>query len=150
MARIAARIVVLIGALALAACATSGRPSSGAVTAALDKVPPTGIYNVDDVIIETRSQDRLLVTAASIGDYSMADVVRVIFCRVDRYAESGGFKGWRAGRATQTIGSSDPTPQVVFVNIQLYRENVPAEAQVWQKDHCAALDGDRFVDELEV
>lgn len=127
-------IAALASSLALGLPALAGSSSLDAANARLGQVPPGGITQVKDVEIDHFAESRVSAIAIMArGRFTNDDMMNVLKCAVDRFAESKGFDEW-ALNINNVSGT--PTKTKYSTVFSMFKPPYPEDLRLMTEDPC--------------
>lgn len=131
------RIAVAALALFLSVPAKADNGSLAAANARLGVIPPSGITPVKDVVLNHFRENRVAATAVMRrGAFTEDDIMNVMKCAVDRFAESKGFDEWALN-----INNIDGTPaKMKFTTVYtMFKPPYPESLKLMEVDPCTLI-----------
>jgi len=132
---------IAVVAMAFASVAVLSACSSKSVNVrapslGLADVPAGGITKISDVKIKPSGGGNIQFEGVSSSDFTMEDVMAVLYCRAGAYQVEKGFSARQVEALERQSTNNPATPQIVIAVLSFYKDSVPAGVKPMTSDWC--------------
>jgi hypothetical protein len=128
-------IGIIVMSLALTGCHMWPEVPEPVTVLGESTVPPSGVYDLSQVVIVDRNNEIYEFAAASRKTYPEERLFALMWCRADEFARENGYKGWyMLSKDTKSLGNAVMAQGIV----QMFRTSRQDKRSGLQKDWCLA------------